>query len=266
MCPPADFNRRLDKRACDQQSPGSRMVGNKGGNEFRNKKSSRLCYIIDGLLADRLNLHELPAEPPFDAKIAMRHAMVQRRGYANDLAFLLVYGEIAADAAIRADGVSLGLAPFVPSTGLAHVIFALKHQRSRWADANAVTTIDISRVRQGNVKFSGNAGGEAATRHGNREGILRVYATGFNAFIAKNALGVVADVKFVVNFYRLGDCGAGCTEALRMRAVPQEITMLCEMAQAMRDASICGLGQTAASALESARPSPQFHPRAYWRK
>jgi NADH-quinone oxidoreductase subunit F len=32
----------------------------------------------------------------------------------------------------------------------------------------------------------------------------------------------------------------------------QEIAMLREMAQAMRDASICGLGQTAASALESA--------------
>jgi NADH-quinone oxidoreductase subunit F len=32
----------------------------------------------------------------------------------------------------------------------------------------------------------------------------------------------------------------------------QEITMLREIAQAMRDASICGLGQTAASALESA--------------
>jgi NADH-quinone oxidoreductase subunit F len=32
----------------------------------------------------------------------------------------------------------------------------------------------------------------------------------------------------------------------------QEITMLREMGQAMRDASICGLGQTAASALESA--------------
>jgi NADH-quinone oxidoreductase subunit F len=31
-----------------------------------------------------------------------------------------------------------------------------------------------------------------------------------------------------------------------------EIVMLREMAQAMRDASICGLGQTAASALESA--------------
>jgi NADH-quinone oxidoreductase subunit F len=35
-------------------------------------------------------------------------------------------------------------------------------------------------------------------------------------------------------------------------SVAQEIGILQEMAQAMRDASICGLGQTAASALESA--------------
>ncbi len=35
-------------------------------------------------------------------------------------------------------------------------------------------------------------------------------------------------------------------------SVTEEIAMLREMAQAMRDASICGLGQTAASALESA--------------
>ncbi len=32
----------------------------------------------------------------------------------------------------------------------------------------------------------------------------------------------------------------------------QEIKLLREMAQAMRDASICGLGQTASSALDSA--------------
>ena len=35
-------------------------------------------------------------------------------------------------------------------------------------------------------------------------------------------------------------------------SVAQEITLLHEMAQTMRDASICGLGQTASSALESA--------------
>ena len=37
-----------------------------------------------------------------------------------------------------------------------------------------------------------------------------------------------------------------------LSSVAQEITMLREISQAMRDASICGLGQTASSALESA--------------
>src|SRR5580700_2324168 len=42
-----------------------------------------------------LNLHILPAEAPFDAKIPVRHARVQRRSHANDLVVLLVYGEVA---------------------------------------------------------------------------------------------------------------------------------------------------------------------------
>jgi hypothetical protein len=58
------------------------------------------------LLADWLNVHELPAEPPFDAKIAMRHAVVERRGHANDLAFLLLYREVATYPAIGTDGVN----------------------------------------------------------------------------------------------------------------------------------------------------------------
>src|SRR5262249_12354127 len=36
------------------------------------------------------------------------------------------------------------------------------------------------------------------------------------------------------------------------KSAAEEVAMLREMAQAMRDASICGLGQTASSALESA--------------
>ena len=42
------------------------------------------------------------------------------------------------------------------------------------------------------------------------------------------------------------------TSAKPLGSVAQEIILLREMAQAMRDASICGLGQTASSALESA--------------
>jgi len=41
-------------------------------------------------------------------------------------------------------------------------------------------------------------------------------------------------------------------EGRPLSSVAEEITTLREMGQAMRDASICGLGQTASSALESA--------------
>ena len=41
-------------------------------------------------------------------------------------------------------------------------------------------------------------------------------------------------------------------EGRPLRSVAEEIITLREMGQAMRDASICGLGQTASSALESA--------------
>src|SRR5579864_519808 len=94
------------------------------------------------LFAGRLNLHELPAETPFDAKIAVSHVVVSRRGHANDLAVLLVHSEGAAHAAIRTDGVSLGLTVFVPCAGLAHVIFTLEHQRAGRADTDAVAAID----------------------------------------------------------------------------------------------------------------------------
>jgi len=72
----------------------------------------------------------------------------------------------------------------------------------------------------------------------------------------------------IVSFFRHETCGqcVPCRvgvvrqqEALQrlvaakpLGSIAQEIAMLREMAQAMRDASICGLGQTAASALESA--------------
>ncbi|HEY2390550.1 MAG TPA: NAD(P)H-dependent oxidoreductase subunit E [Candidatus Angelobacter sp.] len=42
------------------------------------------------------------------------------------------------------------------------------------------------------------------------------------------------------------------TDGKPLGSTEQEVTMLKEMGQAMRDASICGLGQTASSALESA--------------
>jgi len=73
------------------------------------------------------NLHILPAETSLDAEIAVRDAVIKRRRDSNDLAILLVDREIAAHAAVRADGVRLSLTPFVPGAGLAHVEFAFEH-------------------------------------------------------------------------------------------------------------------------------------------
>jgi len=42
----------------------------------------------------------------------------------------------------------------------------------------------------------------------------------------------------------------------RVRSRDEELTLLREIGQAMRDASICGLGQTASSAIESALRQP----------
>jgi hypothetical protein len=138
------------------------------------RKTEKVVYTLAQLfffLVDWLDLHELPAKPPFDAKIAMSHAVIERRGHPNDVAILLVHGEVAAYAAIRTDSVSPCLAAFVPSAGLAHIVFTFEHQRARGADADAVAAIDAGRVGQGNVKFSSNVGGEAAAGHGDRKGV-----------------------------------------------------------------------------------------------
>ena len=47
----------------------------------------------------------------------------------------------------------------------------------------------------------------------------------------------------------------------RVRPRDEELALLREIGQAMRDASICGLGQTASSAIESALPAA----RVWWR-
>ena len=57
-------------------------------NHCRGSPAAELFFLFAGTL----NLHKLPAETPFDAKIAVSDAVVKRRGHANDLAFLLVHG------------------------------------------------------------------------------------------------------------------------------------------------------------------------------
>ena len=47
-------------------------------------------------------------------------------------------------------------------------------------------------------------------------------------------------------------------DVLFQRAAGDELGLLRELGQAMRDASICGLGQTASSAVESALRRPEL--------
>src|SRR5262249_25023227 len=117
-------------------------------------------------LLPRFDLHELPAKPSLDAEVAVCHGMVERRGDLHDLSILLVHGKVAASAAIRADGGRLLLALFVPCAGLAHLAFALEHERARGAYANAVPAIDAGRLRQRHLELRGNRRGEAASGHG----------------------------------------------------------------------------------------------------
>src|SRR6266404_575946 len=146
----------------------------------------------------RRGFNKLPAETAFDAEISVRHAVVKRRSHANNLVVLGMHREIAAHAAVGADGVSLRLPQLVPRALLAHVILALEHQSAGGTHANAVATVHASRLGQRDIELGSNVRGKSAARHGDGESILRIHAAGFHALVAENALGVIADVEIVV--------------------------------------------------------------------
>src|SRR5262245_5992549 len=100
------------------------------------------------------------------------HAVVDRRSDLDDLFFLDVNRQRAADAAVRADGVGGGLLGFVPGVGLAHVVLALEHQSAGGTDADAVAAVDAGGIRQGDVVLGGDASVKAAAGDGDGEGVL----------------------------------------------------------------------------------------------
>jgi NADH-quinone oxidoreductase subunit F len=83
---------------------------------------------------------------------------------------------------------------------------------------------------------------------------------------------LVDTLRRIARFFRDESCGqcvpcrVGCVRqeellarlaaGSRVRSREEELTLLREIGQAMRDASICGLGQTASSAIESALRQP----------
>ena len=53
-------------------------------------------------------------------------------------------------------------------------------------------------------------------------------------------------------------CWRGSRTAWSVRSREEELVLLADIGRAMRDASICGLGQTASSAIESAMRQPEL--------
>ena len=167
----------------------------------------------------RLYLDKLPAETAFDAKVAIGYGVVEGRSYFHDLAVLGVNGQAATDAAVGANRIRFDLARFIPRALPAHVVFGFEHQGARGADADAVTAIDAGGFWQGNFEFSGDVRADAAPRDRDGKGVLGFDAAGLHAFVAEDALRVIPDVKFVVDFDGLRIIGGVFPEARGIRAI-----------------------------------------------
>src|SRR5262245_7268375 len=116
-------------------------------------------------------VHVLISESTLDAQVAGRDGVVRWRRDLDDLVVLYVQSERAADTAIRADGVRAVLAGFVPGAVAAHVVLGLEHQRSRGAHRDAVAAIHAGRVRQCDVVFRADVGGESSTGDSDGKGV-----------------------------------------------------------------------------------------------
>jgi NADH-quinone oxidoreductase subunit F len=85
---------------------------------------------------------------------------------------------------------------------------------------------------------------------------------------------MVGTLRRIAAFFRDESCGqcvpcrvgtvrqeellARLADRVQVRSRHEELVLLKEIGQAMRDASICGLGQTASSAIESAVRQPEL--------
>src|SRR4029077_16196010 len=98
-------------------------------------------------------LHVAIAVAAFDAEVAAREVVVVGGVDAHDRIVLDVKREVAADPAVRTHGVDLGLLLFAPVTRLAQVELALRHQRTRRADRDAVAAVDAGRLGQRDVEL-----------------------------------------------------------------------------------------------------------------
>src|SRR5690348_13508265 len=157
------------------------------GEGNRPSQRSPMKGELRGLLG---SLRELPAEAAFDAEIALRHGMVERRTHFHDSSFLGVHRQFASDSAVRTDRFRARLFRFVPGSRRAHVVFDFAHQRARGAHGDTVPAVHARRLGERNFKFRGDVRVEPAPRHANRERVLCVHAARFHALVAEDAFRV----------------------------------------------------------------------------
>ena len=93
---------------------------------------------------------------------------------------------------------------FIPGSSLAHVEFGFEHEGAGGAYADAIAAINAGRFGKRNVELGSDVSGEAASGHADGESILSIDAASLDALVAENAFGVIADVKIVVELWRLG--------------------------------------------------------------
>src|SRR4029077_19486583 len=125
----------------------------------------------------------------------------------HDRIVLHVQVEIAAHAAIRADGLRDRLLFGLPLSRLAQLVLAAEHERAGRADGDAVAAIHARRLGQFHDELGRDARVESAPRDRDGERVLILLAAGVDALVTEDALGVVADVQLVVDLDRASDRG-----------------------------------------------------------
>src|SRR5690606_37408202 len=107
----------------------------------------------------------------------------------EDAPVLLVELEVAAHAAVGADGASDRLALGRPAARLPEVQFGRRDQRAGGAHGDAVPAVHAGRLRQRHLVLGGDAGAEAPAGDRDGEGVLGVVAAGLDALVAEDAPG-----------------------------------------------------------------------------
>ena len=125
--------------------------------------------------------------------------MVGGAGDLDDLVVLNVEFEVAANTAVRANGLGDGLLLFAPVVLLAEIELGLELQGVGRTHRNAVTAIDTGRFGQGDVELGGDPVVEASAGHGNGKRELGFFSARVDALVAEDALVVVPDVQVVLD-------------------------------------------------------------------